>query len=105
MTPTCPVNYRCVFTPAPPKQHLAHWWDGSAGTWVAILALVAIVVIVVSVSYYIWQARTERLRLQQAERQRAAVDAQQRYLAEQRTLLADAAKGNPEVLQILERLK
>ena len=97
VTPTCPQDYVCSFTPIHPRiitHTIGPWWHGAGGLAVAIVAVLAIASVLAYLIYWIADSRRDNRERKDLERER------QHKLAieEQRTIQADLAKGNPEML-------
>lgn len=100
MTPSCPPHYTCQFKPNNP-HYWAHWWDGPWGIAVSILMLVALCVIVAIIGYW-WHEVHESKRRERLNREERA---NRLALEEQRTMQLDAAKGNPEMLKLVQEMQ
>jgi hypothetical protein len=96
MKPVCPANYSCTFSPDRPPRYDV-WWEGPWGIVVACL----IVIVVASVLAYVASLAHERWEVRNAERRRDADHQRKLAIEEQRTLQLDTAKGNPEVLKMI----
>jgi uncharacterized membrane protein len=101
MNPSCPTDYTCTFTPVHPRiitHTIGPWWHGAGGLVVAILAVIALVCLLAFVAHLISEARAERRNHEDIERER------QNKLAiqEQYTMQIDSAKGNAEILKMIE---
>jgi hypothetical protein len=95
--PACPPNYTCTFTPDPPPR-LGPWWEGQAGTIAVVVAVVALTFIVCWCAYYWYEAAKDR-----RERVAAREDRDFRLaVQEQFTAQIDMAKGDPEMLKIVQ---
>jgi hypothetical protein len=99
MNPVCPPRYTCTFTP--PKTVYAHWWDGPAGTYVAVFVTILMFAVLIALIYYVTLNLRKRADRKLGAREREAERKQKLALAEQRTLLADACKGNPEMIKVV----
>jgi hypothetical protein len=96
--PVCPPNYVCTFTPRAPHIHIWHpWWETGWGLAAAIVALVALGLLVAT----LLDARDVRNNRKTEAREADARRAHELAMAEQQTMLADAAHGNPEVLKLI----
>lgn len=98
--PTCPSNYNCTFTLVHPRNiyhNLGPWWEHSAGWIVAIIGLLCLMTVLIVATVYIARWREDvRDRIEREQRRQHDLQA-----AEQKTLLADAAKGHPEIVKML----
>lgn len=101
MTPTCPPHYTCTFTPKNAPHYWVHWWDGGWGIIVAILALIALVTICCACAYWWSEARRRKQEYNERERERQNSLA----VAEQQTVQIDAAKGDPEMLKMVQEMQ
>jgi cytochrome c biogenesis protein ResB len=96
--PVCPPDYNCTFTSNPPDHVYDHWWDGPWGTFATIIAIVAVTFVLCWLAYY-WYATV------QDRRERHSVREERDYtlaLSEQFTAQIDMAKGDPEMLKIVQ---
>jgi uncharacterized membrane protein len=101
-TPVCPPHWKCEFNPVVIKHHfIGPWYETGWGIVVAILAIIALAIILCTLIVYIREARGQRLDLESEERMRLRKEAHELALEEQRTMQADAAKGNIEFLKVL----
>jgi hypothetical protein len=98
--PACPPNYTCTFTPKPPPQphHIGPWWEGSWGTVALIVAIAAVTFVLCWLAYYWFEAVKDK-RSRRTERERRDYDL---ALNEQFTAQIDMAKGDPEMLKIVQ---
>lgn len=103
--PICPQDYSCTFTLVHPRIIVTHdvWWHGLWGIVVVFAGIFAFAVIIILTVYSILETRRKvQLRKQQY---REVQDQRVHDLAmeEQRTMQADAAKGNPEMLKLIRQ--
>ena len=100
--PVCPPDYTCQFTLIHPHTIVRStdpWWQLSAGWVVALIAVIVAGAVVAYASYLAHEARRDIRARSERERQRQ----HDLNLAEQRTMQVEQAKGNPEMLKIIER--
>lgn len=104
--PTCPADYNCTFTLLHPRvveHQLGPWWHGPGGLAVAILAVIGIVIIAITIAIKVsdlFESRNKR-RQQYIETQE-----QRKHdlaMEEQRTMQAEQAKGDPEMLRLIRQ--
>jgi hypothetical protein len=96
--PTCPPDYDCTFTYNPPGKTYDHWWDGPWGTVATIIAIVALTFMFCWLAYY-WYEAVKDKRVRVSAREQRDYDL---ALAEQFTTQIDMAKGDPEMLRIVQ---
>jgi hypothetical protein len=104
--PTCPQDYTCTFTRLHPRvvnHTLGPWYQHTAGWIVAVIAILAIASVLAWLisNMTALRAKREAARERELERQR-----EREYtlaIEEQRTLQADAAKGDPEMLKLIRQ--
>lgn len=96
----CPSDYSCTFTRIRPRvvnHTLGPWFQHTAGWIVAIVAILALASVLAYAAYKAAEIRAMRERNRQRELERA----HELAIEEQRTMQADAAKGNPEMLKLI----
>lgn len=103
MMPNCPPHYTCTFTPKNPPLP-GPWWEHSAGIAVAIVGIVALAIVLTTLAYYLHTHLTEKANRDDRRRQNAEAHAHALAIEEQRTMQLDAAKGNPEVLRLVQEM-
>jgi len=97
--PVCPPNYDCTFTPNPPEQHhIGPWWEGAWGTVATIALIVAVVFVLCWCAYYWYEAAKDKRQRRAAREEREHTLA----MAEQFTAQIDMAKGDDEMLKIVQ---
>lgn len=94
--PVCPPGWNCTFK-QPAEHFVGPWYEGTWGIVMAGVAIVAIVAILCTIAYYIHATRVAKL--DAAEKKRK--EQHELAMEEQRTIQADAAKGNPEMLKLI----
>lgn len=102
MTPTCPVDYTCTFTRLHPRtiyHTVGPWYQHTAGVIVAIIAILAIAI----VAAYAFDLRAQVKRKREEARQWELKRQHELAIEEQRTMQADAAKGDPEMLKLIRQ--
>jgi hypothetical protein len=105
MTPACPPNYECTFTPSAPHHVYDPWWTGPWGPWVTLAAIVALAVVLVWLIVAMTDTvQTRGNRRREAERERETRD-HELALAEQLTMQLDSAHGDPEVLKLIRTMQ
>ena len=104
MPPTCPTDYSCTFTLLHARtvtRAVGPWWQHTAGWIVALAAILTIGVVLAYATAQVTELHRTRERERRIERERETERAHALALEEQRTLQADAAKGNPEMLKLI----
>lgn len=101
MEPECPPHYICNFSPQPPPEHhwQGPWWETDWGIVVSILGVIGLTVAICWAVYYLHETHVARLQDKRQRDQRAYELA----IEEQRTIQADAAKGDPEMLKLIRQ--
>ena len=97
----CPQDYSCQFTQIHPRvvtHAIGPWWHGTWGVVTALVAIVAIACVLALVVYVIAQGIDDKRARKERELQRK----QQLAVEEQRTMQLDAAKGNAEMLKVVQ---
>lgn len=99
MTPICPPDYVCTFTPKiPTHPFTGPWYNGTWGIVIAGLAITAIVIILCTLIYWLAEnAKDKRSAIAQRDKRSQAVQ-----LSEQFSMQLDSAKGNEEILKIVK---
>jgi hypothetical protein len=102
MNPVCPPDYTCTFTRLHPRvvnHTLGPWYQHTAGWVVAVIAILALACVAAYAVSLHHQIRYRR------QIQREHDDQRKHDLAieEQRTMQADAAKGDPEMLRLIRQ--
>lgn len=100
MNPTCPPDYTCTFTRLSPRvisHTLGPWYQHTAGWIVAITAILTLGAVLA----YAVSADADRRDRREANRQREVERQHELAIEEQRTMQADAAKGNPDMLKLI----
>jgi hypothetical protein len=69
MTPTCPANYDCTFVPHAPKHIYDHWWDGPWGQWIALAAVIALLILLCMIVFQIAETRRAHLAFEEMSRE------------------------------------
>jgi uncharacterized protein HemX len=105
MSVPCPQDYSCTFTLTHPRTIVTHdlWWHGPWGIVVALVAILALAAIIGLTIYWIMETRRDTQLRQQQYRQIQDQQAHTLAMEEQRTMQADAAKGNPEMLKLIRQ--
>ena len=99
---TCPVDYTCTFTRVHPRvvnHTLGPWYQHTAGWIVAIIAVLAIACVAAYAFSLYHQISYQR----QLARERDVQRKHELAMEEQRTMQADAAKGDPEMLRLIRQ--
>jgi hypothetical protein len=97
--PVCPRGWACEFEQIPPPEErwIGPWYEGAWGIVATGVAIVAVVIIIWIIAYYWHEARDSKRAALERERERKHDLA----IEEQRTLQADSAKGDPEMLKLI----
>lgn len=106
MSPTCPQDYSCTFTKVHPRviyHTVGPWYQHTAGWIVAITAILVIGSLLAYIAVQWLDLRDRRESASQAERQRELERAHELAIEEQRTMQADMAKGDPEMLKLIRQ--
>lgn len=102
--PSCPLHYKCTFVPQEryvlTRVHeIGPWWHGPAGIVLAALAIVVSGAVLAFIVHQIAKAKEEVRDARERQLKRQSKLA----IEEQRTIQADAAKGDPEMLKLIRQ--
>ena len=105
-TPTCPDGYSCTFTLTHPHvitKALNPWWQLTAGWIVALTAVLVLGAVLAYLTARVMDLRAKRETFLENSRQRDAERQHELAIEEQRTMQADMAKGDPDMLRLIRQ--
>jgi uncharacterized protein HemX len=97
--PACPPEWVCEFSPVKDPGPQLPWWEQSGGGVLVGVAIVGAIILLITLAYYVLEARKAKHNAQA----RIVEAKEKRLVEEQRTMQADAAKGDPEMLKLIRK--